>query len=785
MGTSSEEGIFHYYIFQQKLLLYLSGGTYKKDIDKLKEGYILNLEWVKNWKKRINYNEIERYMKKYGAEKKKIDSDKKKDIYKFITKCINDNKQYYSNTSFFPKSEYLQVQEKILTENYLQRIINKKIFGTLNIPAKEENIIQYIFKKKMMILFFPYNKIIKMIISDLSPYLNEKKIVNLTFIFKKTKYFESYQKDFIKDTSEKIINFILVNEILNQSIISYTDQKKNEEIIEIINEEQYVSEINLRKNIINSKSPQEINFSLIQRPSYRGLDNVGATCYMNATLQCLANIRPITEHLLNPKKYQEIYNNSNICRLTLDYCQVLIGLFCNNSNIGSYKPEDFKETIGELNSLFQGVQANDSKDLIIFLLETFNNELVKLHNKKYNIQPIENEINFQLDPTDEKAVFNEFTKDFNRNYYTTVGFNLCGFQKNIFICKCGAVSNNFSIFNFLIFGLETISNYFNLSNNNTQLPIITFDHCFNYLSKKEIFEQTYCQKCKQTLNAIYQEGIYMMPSYLIIILNRGKGNTFNCKVDIPEKFSSANYELIEKNNVFELVGIVSHLGESGMGGHFIAFCKHSLDNKWRIYNDSVVVECQNDYLTKGTPYILFYKNLSANKSQNNNQNNINNPNPIFNNNFREIKNMNFQNQQQQANFPTNNMNNINNPQHNMQNMNMNNMNNPQQNMQNMNMNNMNNSQQNIQNMNIIMNNSNNQWQNMQNMNMNNANNLQQNMLMINNAQANINNQQNFNMNSFNNGNINMNLQMNINQNMMNNNNGFQSNNMNMNMNQNM
>ena len=423
--------------------------------------------------------------------------------------------------------------------------------------------------------------------------------------------------------------------------------------------------------------------------------------------------------------------------------------------------------------------------IIIFLLETFNNELVKLHNKKYNIQPIENEINFQLDPTDEKAVFNEFTKDFNRNYYTTVGFNLCGFQKNIFICKCGAVSNNFSIFNFLIFGLETISNYFNLSNNNSQLPIITFDHCFNYLSKKEIFEQTYCQKCKQTLNAIYQEGSYMMPSYLIIILNRGKGNTFNCKVDIPEKFSSANYELIEKNNVFELVGIVSHLGESGMGGHFIAFCKHSLDNKWRIYNDSVVVECQNDYLTKGTPYILFYKNLSANKSQNNNQNNINNPNPIFNNNFREIKNMNFQNQQQQANFPTNNMNNINNPQHNMQNMNMNNMNNPQQNMQNMNMNNMNNSQQNIQNMNMIMNNSNNQWQNMQNMNMNNANNLQQNMLMINNAQANINNQQNFNMNSFNNGNMNMNLQMNINQNMMNNNNGFQSNNMNMNMNQNM
>jgi hypothetical protein len=82
-------------------------------------------------------------------------------------------------------------------------------------------------------------------------------------------------------------------------------------------------------------------------------------------------------------------------------------------------------------------------------------------------------------------VFNEFEKDFSKNYYSCVGFNLCGIQKNIFKCKlCGAISNNFNVFNFLIFGLEMISNYYNLSKNNTQLPIITFDHCFNYNSRK-------------------------------------------------------------------------------------------------------------------------------------------------------------------------------------------------------------------------------------------------------------------------------------------------------------
>ena len=107
------------------------------------------------------------------------------------------------------------------------------------------------------------------------------------------------------------------------------------------------------------------------------MDNVGATCYMNATLQCLANIKPITYYLLNQKNYEFLYKNNDLCKLTLQYIQVLIGLFLSESINGSYCPENFKRIISELNPLFQGVQANDSKDLIIFLLEIMNNELVK------------------------------------------------------------------------------------------------------------------------------------------------------------------------------------------------------------------------------------------------------------------------------------------------------------------------------------------------------------------------------------------------------------------------
>ena len=106
-----------------------------------------------------------------------------------------------------------------------------------------------------------------------------------------------------------------------------------------------------------------------------------------------------------------------------------------------------------------------------------------------------------------------------------------------------------------------------------------------------------------------------------------------------------------------------------MGGHFIAFCKHNIDGKWRCYNDSIVTECSNDYLNKGTPYILFYKKCSI-ENLNNQQSNISfNINQMTNqNNYNQslkysinMNNINSQFDINQFNPQFNYNNNINNP----------------------------------------------------------------------------------------------------------------------------
>ena len=682
-GLDFRSGIIHYYLFQKKLSNYLNKRRYEADEYKSNEGFLIHPDWIGTWRKIINYEEIKSYLDGIDLNENNMDSQKGQ-ITQYLVNSVSDNEISY--ISQLVKTNYFVItQENIFNESFLMNMMPNDVFESLQIHERNQKIkIKYLFKQIMVIFAFEDLDVIKIIITDTNPFNNNEKNVNLSLKFVNPDMFSNLLKFFEKNDSQEILTFFVTNDILVNPMVTIRDSKNNETLYILVNEDlnqnnQYENQIIFNSNndlnynndfnsnnAFNStnnykdyntskktiKKPEQINFNLIQRPSYRGLDNVGATCYMNATLQCLANIKPLTDYFLNPKKYYEIFNSKSECPLTIDYCQVLLGLYCDNSNTGSYAPQQFKNTIGDMNPLFQGVQANDSKDLIIFLLEVLNSELSKLHNKKLNITKKENETGkFQMiDPSDQNAVLKEFLKDFKYSHATIIGEQLYGFQRNVFTCqKCGGISNNFNLFNILIFSLEATANLFNINNNYGGVPIITFDQCFQFLCKEENFQETYCQKCKKTGNSIYKENIFLLPNYLIIILNRGKGNIFNCKVDIPEVFDSSQYEENMKNKKYELIGVVSHFGSYGMGGHFIAFCKHSMDGKWRCYNDSTVVESQNDYLQKGTPYILFYKNMNIINNQiNNNNNQMNNINQFNNNN--QMNNINqFNNNNNQFN----------------------------------------------------------------------------------------------------------------------------------------
>ena len=63
-----------------------------------------------------------------------------------------------------------------------------------------------------------------------------------------------------------------------------------------------------QKDIIEEKPFEEEDLKLNALIKARGLENVGATCYMNSTLQCLYHVKQLSESLVNDDKIDEKLN---------------------------------------------------------------------------------------------------------------------------------------------------------------------------------------------------------------------------------------------------------------------------------------------------------------------------------------------------------------------------------------------------------------------------------------------------------------------------------------------
>ena len=200
---------------------------------------------------------------------------------------------------------------------------------------------------------------------------------------------------------------------------------------------------------------------------------------------------------------------------------------------------------------------------------------------------------------------------------------------NCNITQCGycqKISYNYQIYFFLIFPLEEVRKYklqnnsqfmnnnFNSFNNNMVNNIVDIYDCFAYDQKINFMggeNAMYCNYCRQTCGSSMCTLLTTGPKILIIILNRGKGIEFNVKINFDIYLNLSNYiELQNTGCQYELFGVITHIGESGMGGHFIAYCKEYWNNQWLKFNDSLVSPVNNfkkEVIDFAMPYLLFYQ----------------------------------------------------------------------------------------------------------------------------------------------------------------------------------
>ena len=446
----------------------------------------------------------------------------------------------------------------------------------------------------------------------------------------------------IKETNEKSKK---ENQLINQKEIELLEKEKSLEKMEqeIIKQKNNLSKIKEQKNNEENELNKK-NFELISnikqyekkvqeqnerlksmeqlikklqddpeppKPIIIGLNNIGATCYMNATLQCLSNSSQLTDYFL--KRYKTYPNKI----MTNEYYKVITNLWKKENNNIPYSPYSFKDVLSKENPLFAGIAANDSKDLINFLLERFHQELNVI---KPNINNMNN--NSIIDQTNENLMLKLFLEEFTEKFNSPISNLFYGIVETKSQCLgCNVIKFNFQVYSFLEFPLQQVNQYFY---NNGKKPLFTNDgknpdvdlyECFEYNRKVDLMSgdnQMYCNICNKLSNSYYSTIIYSSPIYLIINLNRGKGAVYECKVDFPEQLILYNYVTFKKGyTAYGLYAVICHLGPSSMSGHFVAYCRNRIDNKWYLYNDSIVTKCTRpQQYNEGMPYILFYKALT-------------------------------------------------------------------------------------------------------------------------------------------------------------------------------
>lgn len=132
-----------------------------------------------------------------------------------------------------------------------------------------------------------------------------------------------------------------------------------------------------------------------------GLANLGNTCFMNSTLQCLAHTDPLRRYFLS-RDYQSDLNRDNPLgtggELATQFSKLLQGMWVdepssasawNNSDV--VYPREFKQALGKHASQFMGYDQHDSQEFATYLLDALHEDTNRITKKPYIEKPEQKE----------------------------------------------------------------------------------------------------------------------------------------------------------------------------------------------------------------------------------------------------------------------------------------------------------------------------------------------------------------------------------------------------------
>jgi len=405
-----------------------------------------------------------------------------------------------------------------------------------------------------------------------------------------------------------------------------------------------------------------------------GLDNIGNTCYLNATLQPLSNTLGFTSYLLTDQYFDSLRENKiaeiveermkdegDKCddnkivikrselhkriKFTTVYqlSRVLTEMWKTNCTV---VPKTLKDIITKFNKEFSGFKQNDTQEALNLILDRIHEETaidvdIKFKNIPRDVielNKIRKDCIKILSDEGTDAAMKQIAKEKYQNAKKKYPKEFITLNSYMF---WKSASKRHSIITTMFTGIfcshrrctecEKVSvNFEPFTNLYLSIPEsdeTTLEECISNFSKEEVLDgdnKIKCSVCKKRVKSIKTMYIWELPEVLIIHMKRFNFNGTDMEKNKSlVKFPFENLELTSNqfdwhcdSSGYDLYSISEHRGIF-TGGHYVAYCKNPIINKWYEMNDENVYHIPNDKIEEeivtNNAYILFYSKNRAKK----------------------------------------------------------------------------------------------------------------------------------------------------------------------------
>jgi len=314
-----------------------------------------------------------------------------------------------------------------------------------------------------------------------------------------------------------------------------------------------------------------------------GLDNLGSTCYLNSTLQCLFSFDKFRQGLLTKGTTEQMPISSSIVEI-----------------LNSDRRKGMKSLIRSLMqkvNWFRFLQHNDINEFIMLFFDQLNVELATKQRYDAPQKAIQHDQRLNKFMHRANKSWERFVKTEN-SWFNDLS---TGQVVNQIICgNCGKIHHNYETFRVL--DVEIPDDFDGQIQLNDCLHTFFAKHHINVSNDDAKWR---CDACNATDKSLKSCKIVKAPDMLIIALKRFKQHSGsfiknNEHVAIPRHLNTAEFAISRED--FKLKAIANHMGGT-QGGHYNAFTKHA--DQWFLIDDDEVKKVQE--IHDRSAYTIFYE----------------------------------------------------------------------------------------------------------------------------------------------------------------------------------